>query len=202
VFVKVCGLATPGDVAACVAAGADAVGFVLTASPRQLDVRAVRRLAAEVPPDVLTVAVFAGEPVATIAQAARVSGVGAVQLHGNYRAADYRRLSRLPVQLIRAAIGGDVHRAAHGEDMLVIDSPAPGSGVEWDWSGLRERPAGRWLLAGGLRPRNVAAAIRCLSPWGVDVSSGVERARGVKDAGLIAEFVVAAKLATEVRLGC
>jgi phosphoribosylanthranilate isomerase len=203
VFVKVCGLATRGDVAACVGAGADAVGFVLTASPRQVDARTLRRLVAEVPPGTLTVAVFAGAPLESVARVALASGVGAVQLHGSYGAADYRRLSRLPVQLIRAvAAGGAARRAVHGEDMLVVDSPAPGSGVAWDWSAVGQRPAGRWLLAGGLRPHNVAAAIRCLSPWGVDVSSGVERSRGVKDPGLIAEFVAAAKHATEVRLVC
>lgn len=198
---KICGLTAAQDVAACVDAGADAVGFVLTGGPRQVDARTVRRLAVGVPPEVLTVAVFVSQPVATIARVARAAGVDAVQLHGSYRAADYQRLSRLPLQLIRAvAAGGDVHCGAYGEDLLVIDSPAPGSGVAWDWHGLRERPAGRWLLAGGLRPGNVAAAIRSVSPWGVDVSSGVERVRGVKDAALIAEFVGAARAAEEVSL--
>ncbi|GAA3021686.1 hypothetical protein GCM10020229_36130 [Kitasatospora albolonga] len=81
-----------------------------------------------------------------------------------------------------------------GEDLLLLDSPVPGSGEAWDWAELGAKPpGGTWLLAGGLTPGNVREAIAAARPWGVDVSSGVEVRRGVKDPALITEFVRAAK---------
>ena len=80
--------------------------------------------------------------------------------------------------------------------MLLVDSSVPGSGQSWDWSEwVARRSEKNWLLAGGLRPDNIAEAIEMLAPWGVDVSSGVERSRGVKEPRLIREFVSAAKSA-------
>jgi phosphoribosylanthranilate isomerase len=196
VFVKVCGLRTAEDVATAVEAGADAVGFVLTDSPRRVDAGQAAALVATVPAGVLTVAVFRGEPVAEIADTALDCGVAAVQLHGEYSAADYAALRQFPLRLVRAATatGGDSLRCGDlGEDLLLVDSPTPGSGRTWDWGARAVRPEGRWLLAGGLRPDNVAEAVSRLTPWGVDVSSGVERERGVKDPTLIRAFVAAAK---------
>lgn len=199
-FVKVCGLRLPADVAAAVDSGADAVGFVLTTSPRRVDVRLVPLLASQVPPQVLTVAVFRGEPLAQIAKMALAARVNAVQLHGRYCADDYRSLERQSLRLLRAVTSNEaaaLRCGEYGEHMLVVDSPAPGSGQAWDWLGLSKRPMGQWILAGGLHADNVGEAVSCLSPWGVDVSSGVERSRGVKDSRLIRDFVIAAK-----RAGC
>ena len=193
-----CGLRTPADVAAAVASGADAIGFVLTASPRQVDVRLARSLAQDVPPHVLTVGVFAGEPVDMVGGMAIDAGVDAVQLHGGYRPSAYALLGQLPLRLIRAVTpveGAHLQCGAYGEDHLVVDSCQPGSGHTWAWDSIDERPTGQWMLAGGLRVDNVRQAIGRLSPWGVDVSSGVERRRGVKDAGLIRDFVSEAKAA-------
>ena len=195
-FVKVCGLRTALDVATAVGSGADAVGFVLTPSPRQVDVRLVRSLAVDVPPRVLTVGVFRGEPVETVAEMAMEAGVDAVQLHGAYGSSDYRSLGQLTLKLIRATRPGTgvlVRCGHYGEDMLVVDSLTPGSGQVWDWESVGERPTGRWMLAGGLRVENVRHAIAVLSPWGVDVSSGVELGRGVKSPSLIRAFVLEAK---------
>jgi phosphoribosylanthranilate isomerase len=196
-FVKICGLREPEHVDAAVAAGADAIGFVLTPSPRQIAAERVRELVERVPPHVLTVAVFAGEPGDVIRAAIADTGVGAVQLHGEHPPADFAALRDLPVRLIRAGAGGglDPRCGAYGEDLLIVDAPRPGSGEPWDWSAMDPRPTGRWLLAGGLDPDTVAAAVATARPWGVDVSSGVEASRGIKDVDLIRRFVGAARAA-------
>ncbi|WP_344834969.1 hypothetical protein [Nonomuraea dietziae] len=75
----------------------------------------------------------------------------------------------------------------------MVDAPRAGAGEPWDWTAVRGRPSGNWLLAGGLDPGNVRQAIEAARPWGVDVSSGVEVARGVKDSALIRSFLRAAR---------
>ncbi|SFI64413.1 phosphoribosylanthranilate isomerase [Streptosporangium canum] len=195
VYVKICGLREPEHVAAAVEAGADAIGYVLTRSPRRVTPARARELAAAVPPHVLTVAVFAGESTEEVRTAALEAGVRAVQLHGDHPHGDFTALKDLGVTLVRAgAADADLRCGAFDEDLLIVDAPRPGSGEPWDWAAVRGRPAGRWMLAGGLDPSNVAEAITAARPWGVDVSSGVEVAPGVKDAGLIRDFVAAARL--------
>ncbi|OXM63934.1 MULTISPECIES: phosphoribosylanthranilate isomerase [Amycolatopsis] len=194
-FVKICGLRTEADVDCAVTAGADAVGFVLAPSPRQVSVDEATRLVAAVPPEVLSVGVFLGMPVAEVRDVAVKTGLGAVQLHGaGYAAEDFAALADLGVPLVRATstAGERVAVGAFGEEMLILDSPRAGSGEQWGWSKLRGQ-TGRWLLAGGLRPDNVAEAIETVRPWGVDVSSGVESTRGTKDHGLIREFLAAVR---------
>lgn len=199
-FVKICGLKTDADVAAAVSAGADAVGFVLTESVRRVNAATAKALAAPVSSSVLTVAVVSGIPASEAARLATEAGLGAVQLHGDYPPEAFAELSALPVRVVRATsltTGTDVRAGAYGEDMLLLDAPSPGSGKRWDLAPLGVRgPQGRWLLAGGLDPGNVAQAIATARPWGVDVSSGVESTRGVKDHDLIRAFVSAARAQT------
>ncbi|MFI5610755.1 phosphoribosylanthranilate isomerase [Amycolatopsis sp. NPDC051903] len=195
-FVKICGLRTAADVTCAVEAGADAVGFVLCRSPREIGRAEAAELAAGVPADVLTVGVFKGVPVENVRAAVAETGIRAVQLHGSgYSRADFAALGDLPVKLIRAISlkdGATPEAGEYGEDLLLLDSPQAGSGETWDWSAL-STPDGDWLLAGGLSPGNVAEAVATVKPWGVDVSSGVESSRGVKDQGLIRAFLAAAK---------
>ncbi|RKT54825.1 phosphoribosylanthranilate isomerase [Saccharothrix australiensis] len=196
-YVKLCGLRTTADVATAVDAGADAVGFVFSPSARQVDPATAGRLVREVPPHVLSIGVFSGVPAAEVRRLAVESGVGAVQLHGAYPKAAFDEVSTSGLPLVRAVAltpGTDVRVGAHGEEMLLLDSPVPGSGERWDLTALDgARPEGRWLLAGGLGVRNVAEAVARARPWGVDVSSGIESSRGVKDHGLMREFVAAAR---------
>jgi phosphoribosylanthranilate isomerase len=198
-FVKLCGLRTEADVTAAADAGADAVGFVFGPSPRQVDVETARRLVEAVPKHMLPVGVFGGVSVEQILQYVRASGVTVVQLHGDYDRPAFDAVAKLRVRLWRAtalAADTDVRVGAYGEEVLVLDSPVAGSGRRWDLAVLDgARPQGRWLLAGGLAPDNVAQAIVQGSPWGVDVSSGIESRRGVKDHGLMREFVQAARAA-------
>ena len=195
-FVKVCGLRTGPDVATAVSSGADAVGFVLTPSPRQIAPAEVRRLVRDVPPGVLTVGVFRGEPVGEVRAAVEESDVRAIQLHGDEPPEHFDALADLGLPLIRAtSAAGDLRNGSHGEDLLLVDSAKPGSGTAWEWNDLAGAIEGRWLLAGGLHPGNVGAAVTALRPWGLDVSSGVEVSRGVKDPELIRAFLAAARTA-------
>jgi len=197
VYVKLCGLRTTADVAAAVEAGADAVGFVFSPSARQVDPGTARRLVREVPGHVLSIGVFSGVPAPEVRRLATEAGVAAVQLHGDYPRSAFTQVAASGVTLVRAVPlepGTDVRVGAHGEAMLLLDSPVAGSGRRWDLAALDgARPEGRWLLAGGLGVADVAEAVTRARPWGVDVSSGIESSRGVKDHGLMREFVAAAR---------
>ena len=196
-FVKLCGLRTESDVTVAVDTGADAVGFVLTDSPRRIDVGLARELVAGVPSHVLTVAVVRGITATEAGEMALKTGVRALQLHGDYPKEAFDELADLPLQLVRATAlgpGTDVRTGAFGEELLLIDSPVAGSGEQWDIARLAGTPpTGHWVLAGGLSPETVAGAIGVARPWGVDVSSGIESSRGVKDHGRMREFVAAAR---------
>ncbi|TYB70915.1 phosphoribosylanthranilate isomerase [Nonomuraea sp. PA05] len=189
-YVKICGLREPGHVATAVEAGADAIGFVMTRSPRRVTPERAAELAALVPEHVLTVGVFRGEDPETVRAAALASGVRAVQLHGTHPHGDFTALKDLGVTLIRAVDAqADLRCGAYDEDLLLVDAPHAGSGQPWDWAAVRGKATGRWLLAGGLAPGNVREAIEAAGPWGVDVSSGLESEPGVKDPRLIEEFL-------------
>ncbi|MGW7099874.1 phosphoribosylanthranilate isomerase [Streptomyces sp. NPDC054838] len=194
-FVKICGLKTAHDVDVAVAAGADAVGFVFApGSPRTVDAATARELAARVPEGVLTVGVFRGQSVAEVRRLARESAVRGVQLHGDEGPEYYEALRDPARTLIRATATAVARTGEYGEDLLLIDAPDPGSGKPWNWgSGEFTAPRGRWLLAGGLDPANVRAALLATGAWGVDVSSGVEQERGVKSPELIRAFLAAAR---------
>ncbi|MFJ9595714.1 phosphoribosylanthranilate isomerase [Streptomyces virginiae] len=194
-FVKICGLRTAPDVDAAVAAGADAVGFVFApGSPRTVDAATARELAARVPDSVLTVGVFRGQSVEEVRRFAEESGVRGVQLHGEEGPGDFAALRAEGRTLLRATAERVERCGKYGEDLLLLDAPDPGSGKPWNWGSEDfTAPEGRWLLAGGLNPGNVREALAATGAWGVDVSSGVERERGVKSPELIRAFVEAAR---------
>lgn len=196
-FVKVCGLSTPESVRAAAKAGADAVGFVLTRSPREVTPAQARELLAHVPAGLPAVGVFRHEAAADAAARAREAGLDWVQLHGDRTPADVRTVHDAGLKLIRAVTMAAAPEAFAdwGEELLLIDAAVPGSGEAWDYASVRDKGlAGRnWLLAGGLDPANVAGAASQAGAWGVDVSSGVESSRGVKDLAKIRDFVAAAK---------
>ena len=196
-FVKVCGLSTSDAVRAAVDAGADAVGFVLTASPRQVAPERVRELLPGVPSGVPAVGVFRHESAADAVAAARDAGLDWVQLHGDRTREDVRVVHDAGMRLIRAITMSAAPEAFAdwGEDLLLVDAAVPGSGEAWDYASVRDRGLAdrHWLLAGGLDPANVADAAAAAGAWGVDVSSGVEVSRGVKDPARVTAFVTAAK---------
>lgn len=199
-YVKVCGLSTPEAARVAVEAGADAIGVVMSAkSPRHVDAETAKAVIAATHDAVDTVLVVNDLPAVRAAELAREIGADVLQLHGTYTPEDFAAAAALMPRLWRAT--SLKHDAAprvgsHGEELLLLDAPKPGSGATWDLSALESAGVrGRWLLAGGLRPGNVAEAVAVAGPWGVDVSSGVESAPGVKDHRLIEEFVAAARAA-------
>jgi phosphoribosylanthranilate isomerase len=196
-FVKVCGLSTPESILAAVEAGADAVGFVLTPSPRQVTPDQARELLVHVPDGVAAVGVFRHEPAADAAALARTAGLAWVQLHGERTPADVRAVHEAGLKVIRAVTmeSSPEEFGSWGEELLLIDAAVPGSGEAWDYSSVQGLglAGSEWLLAGGLGPANVAGAAVQARAWGVDVSSGVESARGLKDVDKVRTFVYAAK---------
>jgi phosphoribosylanthranilate isomerase len=214
VLVKICGINSAEAADAAVRAGADFAGLVFhPKSPRHLALDAARALAERMRGRIHLVALVADADDATIAAVLHAVQPTYLQLHGREtprRTGEIRARFGLPV--IKAiAIAGPEDFAAVAEyeiaaDVLLFDAKAPegirpgGHGVPFDWQLIRGRSFSRpWLLAGGLSPSNVARAIAGAGAPGVDVSSGVEIAPGVKSAALIAEFVSAARNLQEAR---
>jgi len=197
-FVKVCGTTSEEDALLAVAMGADAVGFVFAPSPRQVSAGLVRDIVKRLPREVVTVGVFRDEAPERVVEIVNRAGLRAAQLHGHETAeqAQFVR-DRVPL-LIQAFPAGDpaVARAhEYRADAILLDAATPGSGAVFDWD-LAQGPAGvRLILAGGLTPDNVAAAIGQVHPWGVDVVTGVEASPGRKDPVKVRAFVAAAKAA-------
>jgi phosphoribosylanthranilate isomerase len=190
--IKICGITTPADVAAAVAAGADAIGIVRAErSPRLVPDERLDELLAAIPAAVLTVGVYLDpDPDRVLADGRRPVG-DVQQLHGEVEAF----VTRAGGRLVRALpFEADAVRRADARpeyEALLVDGPRPGSGAAFDHAALAAiMPALRKpvLLAGGLTPRTVAAAIRTVRPRAVDVSSGVESAPGVKDPARIRAF--------------
>ncbi|NYJ18703.1 phosphoribosylanthranilate isomerase [Glaciibacter psychrotolerans] len=201
VYVKVCGISTAAAAQAVVDSGADAIGFVFApGSPRLVSVEHAAGLAADLPVSIETVGVFRNQPLDLVLSSASQAGLTTVQLHGDEPDDHFDRLRDEGFRTIRA-LSIDRYREGAGsmrlgEDRVLIDAVTPGAGTTFDTTDLENRPPhGFWLLAGGLAPDNVAGLVRAVRPGGVDVSSGVESSRGVKDSGLIRAFVAAARQA-------
>ncbi len=199
-FVKICGITSEEDALLAVALGADAVGFVLAPSPRQITPVVAGDIARRIPPEVITVGVFRNESKERVVEAVHGIGLKAAQLHGRETVADARWIrERVPLTIMAFAAGDRAiaNAAAYGADLVLLDAPSPGSGEVFDWR-LAEGVADgtRLLLAGGLDPDNVARAIGLVHPWGVDVSSGVESSPGVKDPAKLRAFIATAKAAS------
>lgn len=194
-FVKICGVRGGRDVATALEHGANAIGVVLTPSPRQITTTEAHAVVRQVAGRALVVGVFHGENIEQVRKAALESGIGVIQLHGKHPREDFYALRDLGLPLIRAvaADAPDLAVGAYGEELLIVDAPKPGSGETWDYRPLRGQLGGNWILAGGLTPDNVARALEESGAAGVDVSSGVEAERGIKDEKKIAAFLLAAR---------
>ena len=207
--VKICGLTRPEDVTACATAGAAYIGLnFFPKSPRFVSFETARDLAVDVPIGVGKVGLVVNADDAFLDDLTAKVPLDFIQLHGSEppeRVAEVRERYGLPViKAVGVADAEDVAALdtyADVADQLLVDAKPPknavlpgGNGVAFDWRLISARRwAVPWLLAGGLTPDNVAEAIALTGTRQVDVSSGVESAPGIKDAGLIRRFVEAAR---------
>ena len=204
--VKICGITAPETLHAAAEAGADWVGFVFfPPSPRALTPAAAAALSATLPGGPARVGLFVDPTDAEIAATLAEVDLAVLQVHAAPdRVAALGARFRRPVwQSVGIHTEADLPHQAAGLDGLLLDAkppegaPLPGGNARtFDWTVLQAwHPPVPWLLAGGLTPANVAEAIRISGTPAVDVSSGVESVRGVKDAALIRAFITAAKAA-------
>ena len=194
--VKICGITRAADALAAASAGADAIGLVFyPPSPRFLSVERARELRDALPPFVQTVALFVNADAAQVAQVIGRVHPAMLQFHGDETPQFCTQFGLPYVKACRVKAGVDALeylRPFSGAAAWLFDSYVPeygGVGESFDLSLLPRSPGRPVILSGGLTRENVAEAIRRVRPWGVDVSSGVESAKGLKDAAKIAAFI-------------
>lgn len=199
--VKICGLTRPGEAEACANAGVDAIGYIFyPPSPRSLSAEAAGRITSILPDNVCPVGVFVNEPYEVIMKVAETAALCAVQLHGHETPALVQRLQTAGLKVIKALFfnGTPSFEAIHqytADAFLVecVGGPLPGgNALSWNWSAASALSAKHpVVLAGGLAPDNIAAAIDAARPDAVDVSSGVEHQPGRKDLTKVAALCAA-----------
>ncbi len=189
IWVKICGIREVATAQAACEAGANAIGLVFAESPRRVSIAQAREIVAALPSGVESFAVVRGMNVDEIRALLAEVKVSALQVHcddGMFPDFDFgvEMVPAIPAPFLKAYGTGGLQGRRY-----IVDSPfGAGTGKPWDFSEVA-RLGGRMILAGGLDTRNVARAIAQAQPWGIDVSSGVESAKGVKDVKLIREFI-------------
>jgi phosphoribosylanthranilate isomerase len=198
--IKICGLSREADIEAAVLAGADAVGFVFYAkSPRHVSLDRAMQLARLLPAFVTPVGLFVNAGAAQIAEAAQAIPQLLLQFHGDESPADCNAARRPYLRAARMAEGFDLLNFAASyptAQALLLDANVEGyggGGKVFDWSLIPRNVPRPLVLSGGLTAQNVIDGILQVRPWAVDVSSGVEAAKGIKDAAAIRRFCEAVR---------
>ena len=209
-MVKICGINSEDALIAAMSAGADALGYVFfPPSPRHISLKGVATLTKQVPNSILKVGLFVEPSDGALTNAIEAGNLDVIQLHGKEspeRVSEIKERFGLKVmKAISVSTAEDIDKAQAAydgvADFLLFDAKPPkdsvlpgGNAVSFDWTLLTGRSfKSDWMLAGGLDPDNVAEAVEISrAPW-VDVSSGVEKSKGVKDSRKIASFIHAAK---------
>ena len=194
--IKICGITRSADGRAAAEAGADAIGLVFyPLSPRYLSTERAVEIRDALPPFVQTVALFVNPDAAQVAQVIGRVRPAMLQFHGEETPQFCAQFGTPYVKACRVRQGVDLLeylRPFSSAAAWLLDSYVEeygGVGERFDWSIVPRRLERPLILSGGLAPDNVAEAIRRVRPWGVDVSSGVESAKGIKDAAKIAAFI-------------
>jgi phosphoribosylanthranilate isomerase len=200
--VKICGITREQDLDAAVMAGADALGFVFyPRSPRFLAIDRAADLVRRVPPFVTRVGLFVNPDPVALGETLDAVPIDLIQFQGDEDPAYCERFGRPYIKVARMRPGLDLvefARAYPSARGLLVDTYVEsygGGGQTFDWSLIPSALPLPVVVAGGLTVDNVGTAIRQLRPWGVDVSSGVEFAKGIKDAAKVAAFMAAVKYA-------
>ncbi len=197
--IKICGITREKDLDAAVEAGADALGFVLyPPSPRYVSPQRAAELLARVPAFVKSVGLFVNEPTVHVSAVLEQLPLDLLQFHGDEDVAYCAAFRRPWIKAARVKPGTDLleyagrFAGAPGVAGLLLDAHVEGfggGGQTFDWSLIPPSLPLPIILSGGLHPGNVTEAVRRVRPWAVDVSSGVERAKGIKDVQKISEFI-------------
>jgi phosphoribosylanthranilate isomerase len=198
--VKICGLTREADVAAAVEAGADAMGFVLyPKSPRHVTLERAAALAAGLPPFVTPVLLLVNAAPADVRAATEALPQAFLQFHGDETPADCEAPRRPYLRAVRMAPGVDLldwARRFESAAALLLDADVEGyggSGKRFDWSLIPPDVRSPLVLSGGLSPASVIDGVLAVRPYAVDVSSGVEASKGIKDAALMRRFCEAVR---------
>ncbi len=201
VRVKVCGITRGEDAQAAIRYGADAVGFVFwLQSARYIDPAVAAKITASVPPFIVSVGVYVDPEVAWVEETIRVARLSLLQFHGDETPEFCNQFSLPYIKAIRVKSDTDLlqyakrYRSASG---LLLDAYAAempgGTGHTFDWQLIPSQLSLPLILSGGLNPDNVVSAIQQTKPWAVDVSSGVEASKGIKDEKKIFAFMQGVK---------
>lgn len=198
--IKICGITRPEDARAAVELGADALGLVFyEPSPRSVSLEQAWEIARIVPPFVTLVGLFVNETKLTVRRTMEAVPIQLLQFHGDEEESFCRSFHAPYIKAARVRPGLDLVKCAASYPSaqgLVLDAYVEGyggGGKTFDWSLIPSRLPLPLILSGGLDADNVAGAVRAVRPWAVDVSSGVEAAKGIKDAGKIAAFIAGVK---------
>jgi phosphoribosylanthranilate isomerase len=203
VQVKICGITNLEDAEAAVEAGADALGFVFyPPSPRHVSPEQAEQIIQKLPPFVTTVGLFVDVAFDTVNDLAVRCGLDRIQLHGRETPAFCRQVKQPVIKAFRIKNAESLaHLPGYTVSAYLLDAHVEGAlpggtGASFSWElAARAKPYGPVILAGGLTPENVATAIARTRPYGVDVSTGVECAPGIKDHRKVREFIARAKAA-------
>jgi phosphoribosylanthranilate isomerase len=210
-WIKFCGITSVEDALASVQAGADALGFIFASSQRRITPEQAQEIVRELPASVERIGVFLNEKPEEIRKTVNKVDLTGIQLHGEESVPEvYDRLpegQRNSLRIIKTLIVKNAFQGRLDAEMAsfgvvgawLLDSGA-GSGKTFDWQAARRQLGerqGRFIIAGGLTPGNVGEAVRTLSPWGVDVVSGIEQEPGRKDTKKMKAFVAAVRKAEQ-----
>ena len=201
VRVKICGITRVDDALHAVQSGADALGLVFyEGSPRHVSVQDAAAIAATLPPFVCCVGLFVNAPAGLVESILRQVPLDMLQFHGDETAAYCSAFGKPYLKAVRVHASTDLLKCAadfSGARGMLLDAYVPGvaggTGETFDWRLIPESLPLPVVLSGGLTAGNVADAIRRIRPWAVDVSSGVESAKGIKDPDMVAQFIANAK---------
>jgi phosphoribosylanthranilate isomerase len=197
VRIKICGITNEEDALAAARFGADALGFIFASSPRRISAEKARKVIKALPPLVQRVGVFVDEDLEEVSSVAESCGLDILQFHGSESAEYCNSFDYRVIKAVRLKNRQDLKILPKYNDVvhaLLLDTYVPGelggTGLSFDWElAVEAKKYGRIILAGGLSPENVAAAIGTVKPYAVDASSRLEQSPGIKDHEKMMQFI-------------